>query len=119
MAYAVAGTIIEECNGRSRFLVMDDEALFFNVPVQDELTNMGSLLEGFKQAGIEISKLELIELVTVKVDDKRMPMYVFLTREKLSIPTTARLISPDVFRNHLNDVLMTDIPTFLDVYDED
>lgn len=77
----VTGTImLNKNNGEKSFLVQHcgDEYAFIRGEINSEMTSMAVILNELKnQATIDINLIDLVELVSIKIDDTRTPLFVF------------------------------------------
>lgn len=84
MEKKVAGTILLYSETkRPRFLVHHKQTDEFVIAdVDDEKTNLGSILERLESGHINIEQLDLIDLVMVSYKNGAIPLYVFGANEE-------------------------------------
>ena len=81
----VAGTVmLNDAKGEKKFLVKvnEDDFDFVMTPMNEELTNLACFLEELKtEVLMDVSSIDLVELTSIKVDDKKMPFFLFELEE--------------------------------------
>lgn len=118
----VTGTIMLSSNdGKNSFLVqsINESYTFLEAVIQPEITNMAAILKAFeKEASIDISRIDLVELVSINFNDVRTPLFVFEMTEaanQVELPVNESGFSwenSDTLSDMLEQMAISEVPVF-------
>lgn len=118
MKKMVAGTVLLfSKEGQPHFLVKhhNGKEEFIATPVEEEATNLGSILNELERQQINIEKIDLIDLVTVSTHQGSMPLYVFgeLEDHQLApVHSPMTWMESSQVQSLLGEVDLSDVPLF-------
>jgi len=115
----VAGTImLNRANGEKKFLVKEEQSgqHFVTTKMNQEYTSLANILQALKlEVLVDIHSMDLVELTTICLDDRKIPLYVFEMEETQwthELENGYTWAKPSTLRNLLKNFSISDVPIF-------